>query len=248
MTQTPTPGPAIRIGPRSSAPVGGKFEYSVRMTVVASVTAALIPVSEFDSALAFFDLNFLWVVGLWIMGVVVAARTAGSRLWDTAMVAIAAGVLVSFDLNYRAALWSEEEAGEAYLAILPKADVVFAGDEEAAIAVGPSDDPMELAHRIAELGPRQVIIKLGDAGAVALIDGNEYRREAIKVPVVDTVGAGDAFVAGYIAELLNGLDPHQRLETAVRTGAFACMVPGDWEGMPRRNELGMLEQSEPVAR
>lgn len=113
--------------------------------------------------------------------------------------------------------------------------------------MGPSEDPMELARRIAELGPRQVIIKLGDAGALALIDGNDYQRDAIKVAVVDTGGAGDAFVAGYIAELLNGLDPHQRLDTAVRTGAFACMVRGDWEGMPRRDELGMLEQSEPVA-
>lgn len=143
-------------------------------------------------------------------------------------------MLVSFDLNYRA--------------VLAKAGIVFAGDEEVAIAVGPCEDPMELARRITELGPRQVMIKLGEAGVVALIDGNDYQRDAIKVPVVDTVGAGDAFVAGYIAELLNGLDPHQRLDTAVRTGAFACMVPGDWEGMPRRGELGMLEQSDPVAR
>lgn len=96
--------------------------------------------------------------------------------------------------------------------------------------------------------PRQVIIKLGEAGAVALIGGNDYQPDAFKVPVVDTVGAGDAFAAGYIAELLNGLDPHQRLDTAVRTGAFACLVSGDWEGMARREELGMLEQSEPVAR
>lgn len=139
-----------------------------------------------------------------------------------------------FDLNYRA--------------FLATADIVFAGDEEAAIAVGPSEDPMELARRIAELGPRQVIIKLGEAGAVALIDGNDYQRDAIKMPVVDTVGAGDALVAGYIAELLNGLDPHQRLDTEVRTGAFACMVFGDWEGLPRRGELGMLEQSEPMVR
>lgn len=107
---------------------------------------------------------------------------------------------------------------------------------------GPSDDPMELARRIAELGPRQVIIKLGEVVVVALVEGNDYRRDAIKVPVVDTVGAG------YIAELLKGLDPHQRLDTAVRTGAFACMVPGDWEVMPGRGELGMLEKSEPVVR
>jgi 2-dehydro-3-deoxygluconokinase len=39
-----------------------------------------------------------------------------------------------------------------------------------------------------------------------------------------------------------------RLLTAVRTGAFACLVPGDWEGMPRRHELALLDATEPVAR
>lgn len=186
---------------------------------------------------------------LHLTGITPALSTEAAGAVDSAIeIAHAAGAVVSFDLNYRAALWSEAEAGAAYRKILPKADVVFAGDEEAAIAVGPAEDPMELARRIAAFGPRQVIIKLGDAGAVALIDGNEYRREAIKVQALDTVGAGDAFVAGYIAELLGGLDPLQRLDTAVRTGAFACLVPGDWEGMPRRSELGLLEQSEPVAR
>lgn len=186
---------------------------------------------------------------LHLSGITPALSAEAAGAVDAAIqLAHAAGVLVSFDLNYRAALWSEEEAGEAYRAILPKVDVVFAGNEEAAIAVGPSEDPIVLARRIAALGPRQVIIKLGGAGCAALIDGNEFRLDAVKVPVLDTVGAGDAFVAGYIAELLNGLDPHHRLETAVRTGAFACMVPGDWEGMPRRDELGLLEHTEPVSR
>lgn len=65
------------------------------------------------------------------------------------MLSDAAGVLVSFDLNCRAAVWSEK-AGPAYRAILAKADIDFAGDEEATITVGPSEDPMELARRIAE--------------------------------------------------------------------------------------------------
>ena len=58
---------------------------------------------------------------------------------------------------------------------------------------------------------------------------------AVAVEVVDTVGAGDAFVAGYLAELLAGLPAEARLATAVTTGAFACTSPGDWEGYPRRD-------------
>jgi 2-dehydro-3-deoxygluconokinase len=48
--------------------------------------------------------------------------------------------------------------------------------------------------------------------------------------------------------LLQDKDVPQRLSTAVRTGAFACLVPGDWEGMPRRGELGLLDSTEPVSR
>lgn len=159
-----------------------------------------------------------------------------------------AGVLVSFDLNYRAALWSPQEAGEQFRRILAKADIVFAGDDEAAIAVGPSPEPLELARRMASAGPTQVVLKLGARGCAALIDGTEYHQPAVPVSVVDTVGAGDAFVGGYLADLLAGAEVSQRLLTATAVGAFACLVPGDWEGMPRRSELHLLDPDDPVSR
>lgn len=159
-----------------------------------------------------------------------------------------AGTLVSFDLNYRAALWSREEAGKAYRDLIRQADIVFAGDDEAVIAVGGAGDALALAQRVAELGPAQTVIKLGADGCVALVDGRTYRQPAVPVRAVDTVGAGDAFVGGYLAELLNGEAPEQRLLTATQTGAFACLVPGDWEGLPRRSELGLLGAREPVSR
>ena len=148
---------------------------------------------------------------------------------------------MSFDANYRANLWAPEVAGEAFRRLAARADIVFASDDEAALLVGAADDAAELAHRIAELGPAQVIIKLGDRGCAALIDGVIHRTEAMRVDALDTVGAGDGFVAGYVSELLSGADPQARLDTAVRVGAFACLVPGDWEGMPRRAELGLLD-------
>lgn len=159
----------------------------------------------------------------------------------------AAGVPVSFDLNYRGNLWSREGAGSVYRDIIPLADIVFAGDDEAAIAVG-AGGPEELARRIAALGPGQAVIKLGAEGALALINGQLFRREAVAVDVVDTVGAGDAFVAGYLAEFITGRGPEDRLTTAAATGAFACLVPGDWEGFPRRSELSLLDAKEPVSR
>jgi 2-dehydro-3-deoxygluconokinase len=162
-------------------------------------------------------------------------------------VARTAGVPVSFDLNFRGNLWSAEGAGSVYRDIIPLADIVFAGEDEAAIAVG-AGEPEDLARRIAGLGPGQAVIKLGADGALALIDGTVFRQPAVPVSVVDTVGAGDAFVAGYLAELMEGHGPQDRLRTAAATGAFACLVPGDWEGFPRRHELALLEAKEPVSR
>ena len=155
---------------------------------------------------------------------------------------------MSFDLNFRGKLWSREAAREAYLRIIPQADIVFAGDDEAAIAVDAADNPLELAHRLVAAGAGQAIVKLGARGAVAVVDGTEYERAAIKVPAVDTVGAGDAFVAGYLADLLLGEDVPTRLTTAVTVGAYACLTAGDWEGTPRRHELALLGGAEPVSR
>ena len=162
-------------------------------------------------------------------------------------VARRAGIAVSFDLNYRNALWSAERAGEVYRELLPKVDLVFAGEDEATLAVGRGSD-VELAERLCAVGPEQAIIKLGERGATALISGVTYRQDAVRVSPIDTVGAGDAFVAEYLSELLAGKGPQECLRIATTVGAFVCLVAGDWEGLPRRHELSLLTNSEAVSR
>ena len=61
---------------------------------------------------------------------------------------------------------------------------------------------------------------------------------------VDTVGAGDAFTAGYLSGHLDGLDVAGRPRRAVTLGAFAVGSRGDWEGLPRRHELSLLDGQE----
>ncbi len=94
----------------------------------------------------------------------------------------------------------------------------------------------------------QAFVKLGAQGCRALIDGAFHRAAAVPVSVVDTVGAGVAFVAGYISEWLSGCAPDQRLATATRAGAFACETAGGLGGYAVRHELGWLEAREPVQR
>lgn len=79
---------------------GAEFEYPVLMSVVASLTAALVPAGDFNRALAFFDLNLFLVAGLWLVVVIVTARTAGRRPWDAAMVALAPGMVLASTINW----------------------------------------------------------------------------------------------------------------------------------------------------
>jgi 2-dehydro-3-deoxygluconokinase len=176
------------------------------------------------------------------------SETMAHTVDEAIRIAKDAGTIVSFDLNFRGKVWTREAARTAYLRIIPQADIVFAGDDEAAIAVGAAEDPLVLAHRLVDAGAGQAVVKLGARGAVAVVDGREYQREAIKVTAIDTVGAGDAFVAGYLADYLLGEDVPTRLTTAVTVGAYACLTTGDWEGTPRREELALLGGAEPVSR
>ncbi|WLP92860.1 sugar kinase [Gordonia sp. NB41Y] len=175
------------------------------------------------------------------------SESARDTTFDVVARARAAGVTVSFDLNYRRALWSPDEAGAVYRELIPLADIVFGGDEELAMAVG-AGSPEQLAERVLDAGAGEAVVKLGADGALDAGTGTLLRVPAVKVTVVDSVGAGDGFVAGYLAEYLAGADLTTRLSTATAVGAFACTGEGDWESLPRRDELGLLGADEPVIR
>jgi 2-dehydro-3-deoxygluconokinase len=187
---------------------------------------------------------------LHITGITPALGPGPARAVRTAIdKARAARVPVSLDVNYRAALWSRCEAAAALRPLLRAVDIVFAGMDEAALLVdGVTEDPLAAAELLAGAGPGQAVIKLGALGAVARIDRANYIEPAVPMPVVDTVGAGDAFVAGYLAETITGAEPARRLATAAAAGACAITVAGDWEGMPSRADLARLASSEPVMR
>lgn len=166
---------------------------------------------------------------------------------QTALRARAAGAVVSFDVNHREAIWQGRDARAAYLRLAPLADILFAGEEEAALLVG-EGTPAEMAQRVRDLGPREVVIKRGASGAFALDDRGAHAEPAVAVDVVDTVGAGDAFVAGYLSLWSDATTKADRLRRATAVGAFACMCLGDWEGSPTTAELERLGGVEEVLR
>lgn len=152
----------------------------------------------------------------------------------------AAGALASFDLNHRSALWSAEQAASVYREFIPMSDIVFATEEEARMVVGPVIEAEALAWGLHALGPATAIVKRGSRGAVAVVEGRVVHVPPVVVPVVDPVGAGDAFTAGYLAGLTEGRSAEDSLRLAGLTGAFAVTVDGDWEGSPSPDELDLL--------
>jgi 2-dehydro-3-deoxygluconokinase len=181
---------------------------------------------------------------LHLTGITSAISPSGKRAVLHAIeVAHQARTTVSFDLNYRSALWGRAEAGRAYREILTRVDVVFAGADEALIATQGSaarDDPMDIAKELLSLGPTTAVIKLGPDGATAITKTESVRVPAVKIQAVDTVGAGDAFVAGYLSAQLDGEPLAACVERGVTVGAFVCTTPGDWEGLPWRSDLTFL--------
>ncbi|QMU77640.1 sugar kinase [Streptacidiphilus sp. PB12-B1b] len=178
------------------------------------------------------------------------SESAAAAVRHALQLARAGGTTVSVDVNYRSKLWSRTAAGPVLRELVSLADIVFAGVEEAELVAGSGESAptartaAELAQALAALGPSEAVVKDGARGCTAVVDGVRYRLPALPVTVVDPTGAGDAFVAGYLAEHLGGATAEQRLRTAIAAGAFAVTVPGDCEGLPRRADLAALARPE----
>lgn len=187
---------------------------------------------------------------LHVTGITPALSASARETVTTAVrAARAAGTTVSLDVNHRGLLWSAAEAGTALAPLLDAVDVVFGGDDELVMLARRDDADVELAVKdVLQQRCSIVVRKRGAEGATAYGDFGAVERPALAVTAVDPVGAGDAFVAGYLSALLDGLDPGACLDRAVECGAFAVSVRGDWEGAARRSELGLLSRTERVHR
>ncbi|UPM42457.1 sugar kinase [Halocatena salina] len=147
---------------------------------------------------------------------------------------------VSFDPNLRFKLWDPAEMRETLLPLIEECDVVLPGIEEGEVLLD-TEDPETIAEEFRALGATEVIVKLGADGAFVASDSVAQRVGAYEVDrVVDPIGAGDGFAAGYLSGRLDGLSPHRATDRATAVGALATTVTGDIEGLPTRSELAQF--------
>ena len=114
----------------------------------------------------------------------------------------AAGVLISYDPNYRESLWFDKQTAVSQMkSMIPYADIMKVSDEELVLLTG-IEDYNKAVTQLLELGPKLVAVTLGSDGVLL---AREYKREKVegfKVNAIDTTGAGDSFWGGFLSEYL----------------------------------------------
>ncbi|MCW2882401.1 MAG: 2-dehydro-3-deoxygluconokinase [Sphaerisporangium sp.] len=149
------------------------------------------------------------------------------------------GAWVSLDVNHRSLLWTRDVAARALRPLLRYVTVLIASEDELAV-VADGECERDRVEALLRAGVEEVVVKRGAAGASYHDARTTFDVPALAVPVVDVIGAGDAFTAGYLSGRLDGLDPRGLLERANTLGASAVACEGDWEGLPTRAELAHL--------
>lgn len=125
-----------------------------------------------------------------------------------------AGLITALDVTGEVS----REKLEALSNILTHVDIFMPSRREACRLTG-IGDPLEAARVFASLGPRTVVVKCGAEGCVALSEGAQYASPGFPAEVVDTTGAGDAFVSGFLAARERGYALPECLDFANAAGA-----------------------------
>ena len=165
----------------------------------------------------------------------------------TARAAHRAGMLVSYDPNYRPALWrTKRDALEWMTLPLPLVDIIKLSEEELPLLTG-SEDLEEGSRALEEQGIRLVMITLGAKGAFCRWQGESFTVPSVPAKVADTNGAGDTFMGAVLSRLCRrGEKPLEDLERgeleeilafANRAAAITCSRSGAIPAMPTLAEV-----------
>jgi 2-dehydro-3-deoxygluconokinase len=139
----------------------------------------------------------------------------------------AAGTPVSFDPNVRLTLAPPARWRAILEEIAPQCDIVLTGTDDARVVT--EGDP---AAWFLDRGARTVVVKDGAKGAYETDGTTVVHAPAHTAVLIDPVGAGDAFAAGWLGGWLRGEPPERRLRQAGVVAALAIGAPGDIAGLP----------------
>src|SRR5512147_502880 len=181
------------------------------------------------------------------------SETTGEVIIEGMKAAKEAGAVTSFDLNFRAKLWNiwggEHKAAEVIDRIVKHVDVLIGNEEDLQkglgipgpeVAAKSKLDPSVFFGMIDKVTAKYPNVKVVATtlrevhstnrhswGAVAWIDGQTYQSPTLELDVLDRVGGGDGYAAGFFYGLLNGEDPAEAVKLGWAHGALLTTFPGD---------------------
>lgn len=135
-----------------------------------------------------------------------------------------AGIPTSFDLNYRAKLWTPQQAAPVYDELAGRSTLVIAALRDVRMMYGAEITARALYER---WNGAIVVLTNGAAGSDATNGETDFHADAFKVEIVDRVGAGDSFDAGLISALLDGKPLGEALRYGNALAALKMTLQGD---------------------
>ena len=219
---------------RGAAPRKSAVVYDRKGASVTTFTEGELPAGLFESTRIFHISSITFALS--------------KTLRDTAFTVLRgmkeAGVTVSFDVNYRAALWSEEAAREVVERILPYVDILFVSHETSSRMLqrkGTTEQMMAGFARdygcrvVASTNREAVSPTLQHFSSTLYYDGKFYTEPAYRnIETVDRIGSGDAYVGGVLYAISQGLSPAQAVSYGNACSAACNTTTGDLPVCTRR--------------
>lgn len=181
------------------------------------------------------------------------SETTGELIIEAMKAAKAAGVVTSFDLNYRSKLWNIwgglEKAQDVMRRIVENVDVLVGNEEDLQLGLGIPGPEVEkkskldtsvffkMIDSVVEMYPQVEVVATTlrevhttmhhSWSAVAWINGNTYTAPTAELHILDRVGGGDGFASGFFYGLLSGEEPQDAVNLGWAHGALLTTFPGD---------------------
>lgn len=239
------------VGTQYVRPIGGEHRSSLAVyestiedhqTVIYRNGAADFALSEQDVA----AVDYSAYGALITAGTVFAAEPSRSATFRAFELAKQAGLPIIFDVDYRPYSWpSREVAADVLSRAGALSDVIVGNDVEFGFMAGDYDKGLEKARELAERSAAITVYKMGEKGAITFANGDEVRTGIYSVDALKPEGAGDSFMAGFMASLAGG---HTMKAAILRGSACASVTvskPACSPAMPTTADLDTFLRQHP---
>ncbi|MDP5084161.1 MAG: 5-dehydro-2-deoxygluconokinase [Yoonia sp.] len=234
-------------------PIAGEFRNSLALyeTRVQDHNSVIYRNGAADFQMSIADVeavDFSQYGALITAGTVFAAEPSRSAAFRGFELAKAAGLPVIFDVDYRPYSWPSPQVAEEVLSKAGEmSDIIVANDEEFGFMAGGIDKGLAKARALAQTSASMVVYKQGHLGAITFTGGHETKSGIYKVDALKPTGAGDSFMAGFVASLANGYSVHDAVMRGSACAAIVVAKPGCAPAMPDTAALEAFLAAHPGA-